>query len=741
MSEPLQRPGPWLYGVWHLARKELLSLFVTPLAYLVGTLFLLNQGYNFALLLRVLNDPLAAPGPVMQFYFGGSFFIFWLPVIFICAAVSMRLVAEERRLGTLEALLTAPLSASQLVVGKFVGALAFYVALWLPTGAFYALLVGAGARPEAGPVLAGYLGVLLVGASFLAVGLLASALARSQLAAAVATLVACTMAVMSGLLADQVQDEGLAALLRATSLLAMMQELAQGIVDPRWVYLHAALTCALLGASIVAVDPRRRAEHALQLGLFTLALANLAVFAGRHAERGDWTAGHVYALSERAREVLGGLKAPVDVAVVVPSTIGGGRPSPLLSELREVLTRMAATSPMLRVRFIDPDRDRQEASAAVAEFGLGGRELADGVVLVRAGQGAGLRKGHLLPHELVTFATGPDVQATGPRVKEFRGEEALLAEFLAVTDPRRVVVCATQGHGEPALDSLEPYSGYAHLRDLLTDAGLVVRTADLDDAAGLGGCDVLLVAGPTGPLPPGQVAAIERYAGQGGDILLLAGAVILRGRSELAAHGLEGLSARYGIRFGERVVVDPTPMAGATPFLAFTLREGWGDHPATASLVGQAISLLQVRELGLSPPATFLIETSERGWAESDVLGFGRGEPPRFDAGVDREGPVPVAAAAELGGSRLVVVASADFALNALLREDIVYDRGRDFLLNALGWLGQRETLLGLRPRPREHVKLVLHDDQLARMSLMCLLGLPGFGALLGLMVLWRRRT
>jgi ABC-type transport system involved in multi-copper enzyme maturation permease subunit len=95
---------------------------VTPLAYLVGTLFLLNQGWNFALLLRVLNDPLAAPGPVMQFYFGGSFFIFWLPVIFICAALSMRLIAEERRQGTLEALLTAPLSPSQITVGKFVGA-------------------------------------------------------------------------------------------------------------------------------------------------------------------------------------------------------------------------------------------------------------------------------------------------------------------------------------------------------------------------------------------------------------------------------------------------------------------------------------------------------------------------------------------------------------------------------------------------------------------------------------------
>ena len=64
------------------------------------------------------------------------------------------------------------------------------------------------------------------------------------------------------------------------------------------------------------------------------------------------------------------------------------------------------------------------------------------------------------------------------------------------------------------------------------------------------------------------------------------------------------------------------------------------------------------------------------------------------------------------------MIASADFAVNALLREDVVYDRGRDLLLNSVGWLTRRDALLGLRPRPREHVKLVLQDDQLERMSL-----------------------
>jgi hypothetical protein len=313
---------------------------------------------------------------------------------------------------------------------------------------------------------------------------------------------------------------------------------------------------------------------------------------------------------------------------------------------------MVAVAPNLRLRLPRPGSRSQQAQAAIAEFGLGGRELADGVVLVRAGQGATLRKEHLLPGELVTFATGADVQMSGPRVREFRGEEALLARFLAVSDPRRTVVCATQGHGEPALDSLEPYSGQAHLRDLLRDAARKCASPISTRPRGCAAAICCWWSGPQGPLPPAQVQAVERFAAAGGDILLLAGAVILRGRSQLAPHGLEALAARYGVRFGERVVVDPSAMAGATPLLAFTLRDGWGEHPASASLVGQPVSLLQVRELELEAPATFLMQTTDEGWAEADVAGFGRGELPVLAEPADRRGPLPVAAAAERGGAR-----------------------------------------------------------------------------------------
>lgn len=732
----------WLRGTAAIAGRELLSLFVTPLAYLVGTLFLLNQGWNFSLLLSVLNQPLAARGPVMQYYFGGSIFIFWLPVIFICAAISMRLIAEERRQGTLEALLTAPLEPSQVVIGKYLGALGFYAALWLPTGSFYLLLRGAAGpamAPDPGPILSGYLGTFLVGASFIAVGLVFSAFARSQLAAAIGTFVSCTIVLLAGLLTDQV-EVWLAKILSFTSLLAMMQELAQGIVDGHWIWLHLGVVVAALSLAIVAVNPRRDWQSITQAALCCVAAGHLAVFAGRHAERDDWTAGQVYTLSDRAQEVLANLGGTIDVVVLVPTTIGNGRPNPVRGELREVLLRMQQQTESIRIRFVDPDVDRQEAERLVEDFGLTGRTLPDGVVLIRSGQGNELRRAHLLPSELVTFATGPEVEANGPRVKSFRGEEALLTKFLEVSDPRDLTVCYTQGHGEPAFDDLEPYNGYAHLRDLLRDANLETQVADLDNDAALDACDVLLVAGPKGALPPDHVAAIGRFAERGHDILILAGAEYVRNKPMLIDHGLEPLTAEYGISFGHRQVFDPNSISGATEYSSFVVEQGWADHPAVRSLVMQPVAFFDVRELSVSGDAVPLAWTSEQGWAEADLERFAIHGQLGFDDDVDAGGPITVVAAGERGESRIVVVASAGLALNAWLREDIAYTRGRDLILNLIGWLTQRDALLGIRARDREHVKLVLLPEQLQRMTWMCLLGLPGFAIGLGLLVLWRRR-
>ncbi len=107
--------------IWAIIRRELIAYFSSPLAYIVMTAFLLMQGYIFYLIVSFLNNPQTPAMTPMRLFFGGTIF-FWLFLLFVVPVITMRLIAEERRSGTIEVLLTSPVTEAQVVVGKFVAA-------------------------------------------------------------------------------------------------------------------------------------------------------------------------------------------------------------------------------------------------------------------------------------------------------------------------------------------------------------------------------------------------------------------------------------------------------------------------------------------------------------------------------------------------------------------------------------------------------------------------------------------
>ena len=126
-----------------IARREAAAYLAAPIAAVVAVLFLLVEGFSFFAVLRALADPRkpAPYGAVLRTHFGGTF-LYWTFLFFVVAVITMRLVSEERRQGTWEALRTAPVGHGAIVVGKWLGALVFYVVLWIPTVAYVVLLVG-----------------------------------------------------------------------------------------------------------------------------------------------------------------------------------------------------------------------------------------------------------------------------------------------------------------------------------------------------------------------------------------------------------------------------------------------------------------------------------------------------------------------------------------------------------------------------------------------------------------------
>ncbi len=245
-----------------LARRELLVYLLSPVSYLVASLFFLIEGYAFFVIIDLLSGAAVPHGAALHYFFGGTL-LYWVFVLFVCAVLSMRLVAEERRQGTLELVFTAPVDELDFLAGKYLAALGFYALLWTPTLLFVALLarvLPAGQTLDLGPVVTSYAGTFLVGASALAVGLCASAATRSQLVAAVATFFALVLLLLLGTLGDALgQSTRWAPSPRCIDLFRQMDDFARGIIDSRALLFHGSLIAlALFCAHRVMVASRGR---------------------------------------------------------------------------------------------------------------------------------------------------------------------------------------------------------------------------------------------------------------------------------------------------------------------------------------------------------------------------------------------------------------------------------------------------------------------------------------------------
>lgn len=241
-------------GIWANLVRELRAYFFSPLAYVVLTLVMLINGFVFSLIVSFLNDPRATGAP-LELFFGQTLF-FWLVLLFVAPILTMRLISEERRSGTIEVLTTAPVTENQIVVGKYLAALLFYAFLWLPT-LVYALIIDFYGELDWGPVASGYLGVLGVGALFLAIGTFASTLSRNALVSAIVTFSLLMPLFVFGLLQSLVNNEALKQAFGYLDLWQHMSEFAKGVVDTRRLVYYLSATVFFLFLAARSLELRK----------------------------------------------------------------------------------------------------------------------------------------------------------------------------------------------------------------------------------------------------------------------------------------------------------------------------------------------------------------------------------------------------------------------------------------------------------------------------------------------------
>lgn len=217
-----------------IARREMKTYFNSPIAYIVIGVFLLVAGWLYFSTLFIMG----------QASLRGFFSV--APVLFVvfAPAVTMRLIAEEKKSGTLELLLTMPVKDWEVVAGKFLAALGMVIVglLWtLPYPLTVSSLVAKGSKFDWGPVMGGYLGLVLMASSFLAMGLWASAVSKNQIVGFILGLLVCFAFYFIDKFA-MVLPESLGEILEYLSVDYHFDNVSRGVIDTRDIIFYLSLT-------------------------------------------------------------------------------------------------------------------------------------------------------------------------------------------------------------------------------------------------------------------------------------------------------------------------------------------------------------------------------------------------------------------------------------------------------------------------------------------------------------------
>ena len=233
-------------NTFNIAWKETKSYFGTPAAYVVGAMFLALTGVFFV---SEITSPFAE-ADVREIVDWASFFI-----IFLAPLLTMRLLAEEQKLGTLELLLTSPVRDWEVVIGKYLASLLILAAILAGT-LYYVLLLYVFGSPDTGPVLSGYLGLLLYGAAALAIGLLGSSFSGNQIVAAVVGIAILLMLSyvdrIGGLVEGIVRQ-----IVQGMSMNSHIVDFTRGVIDLSSVVYFLSLAAVFIFLAIRSLETRR----------------------------------------------------------------------------------------------------------------------------------------------------------------------------------------------------------------------------------------------------------------------------------------------------------------------------------------------------------------------------------------------------------------------------------------------------------------------------------------------------
>jgi ABC-2 type transport system permease protein len=221
-----------------IAQKELRSYFVSPIAYVViglfavlfGVFFVSSLSFLLRISLQVSMMEGAPPININEYMIRPLLGNTGVIMLFVLPMITMRSYAEEKRSGTIELLLSSPLTDLQIILGKFLGALTLFIMMLAVTGIHISFLFWYG-EPELSPILSGYLGLLLMGASFISIGLLISSTTKNQVVAGMVTFAVLLLFWVISWLGDPAGGSATSQVLAYLSVLDHFEDFSKGVID------------------------------------------------------------------------------------------------------------------------------------------------------------------------------------------------------------------------------------------------------------------------------------------------------------------------------------------------------------------------------------------------------------------------------------------------------------------------------------------------------------------------------
>jgi ABC-2 type transport system permease protein len=345
--------------IMRIARKEFAGFFASPVAFIFLGAFLLVTLFTFFWIETFFSRNIADVRPLFE----------WMPVllIFLAAAITMRMWAEERRAGTLEFLLTTPVPPVYFVLGKFVaclGLVAVALALTLPLPLTVSLM----GNLDWGPVIGGYVATLFLAAAYIAIGLFISSRSDSQIVSLILTTAVCGLLYLSGsnALTELFGNRG-GEILRLLGSGSRFEAIARGVIDFRDLYYYLSLVGLFLTLNVFMLEWLRWAgnrsnEFHKRWGLATALLganflaANLWLTPISWA-RADVTEGNVYSISDATRGYMAQLREPLLIRGYFSAQTHPYL-APLVPQLRDLLKEYEIVGKgRIKVEIVDPADD------------------------------------------------------------------------------------------------------------------------------------------------------------------------------------------------------------------------------------------------------------------------------------------------------------------------------------------------------------------------------------------------